>query len=314
MSAKRDPDEEDGDFEEEEEDYLDDDDDDEEDFQPGDDDDDEDEDDSSKVVPLLDGTLSLDEEQKLHYKGDGFHLQSVTAVQWNLLDKAVKPESDSYTLEMVGSCDVLDYDTNEGDRTTSNSRKPTPRTVQVTWTVAPNTLSSSAAASNGKSRTKKSADDEKDEDDGKMPSVFYLIHGREMNGMNRLEFKGGYLPTDGKQLKLLTEIRTVSQTQPQPAAAAAAHIDNDDDDDNINDIDDDGVDCDELIALHEDAGLSVDALRKRYRNTATTANSNDGDDEEATTAVSSKKRKGKPTPAAEEEEEEQGDDDDDIAF
>lgn len=260
--APKDPDDDGGQYEVvEEEDYVEDDEDDdedeEEDFVPGDDD--EDNDDDAEDLPVLDGMLSLDPAQKLHYRGSGFHFQSAAAVPWNMLDANVKPaESGSCSLEMTGPCDV--FESNEVSGSTAARKKPTPRKLQVTFTVADQSgmvVGKSEAVDDG--------------DDGKRPTIAYQIFGCEISdAAARFEFRGGFFPTDGKEIKLLCQVR-MAVDAPVAAAAApaavAAGID-DDDDDNIQDADDDGVDYDELIALHADAVLSVDALRKRYRDGA----------------------------------------------
>jgi hypothetical protein len=147
MSAKRDPEEDDEAEYNEDDDEQDEEDDDEDDFIPGADvesegDEDYDDDQDEEAVPFLDGTLSIDDMNKLHFRGDGFHLQSSTSVGWNLLDRSVQPTQPSCTVEMVGPCDVVAGGDSEGTGTTAPSvpsqppnRKGTPRKLQVTFTV-----------------------------------------------------------------------------------------------------------------------------------------------------------------------------------
>lgn len=288
----------------EEEDYIagddgdDDDDDDEVDFEPDDDADDEEHEavaaSTAAETHFLDGTLRLDCECKLHYKGKGFHLQSVKKIDWNMLDRIVKPKAtDDLSLEMVGHFDIPD-DAEKSDR------KPTPRKLKVAWTVTePSVDGKTAILKNGRG----------EDGDGKMPSWFYQVYGCEMSdtrGTARLEFKGGYHPTDGNEVSLLCEFRMIkepvadSAAMPPTAMAAAAAAgaaggDSEDEDDYSDDAEDE-VDYDELIALHEDAGLSVEALRKRYQEDV-------NGETQASHEIAKKKRK--PT-----EEE----DDDDIEF
>jgi hypothetical protein len=137
-----------------------------------------------------------------------------------------------------------------------------------------------------------------------MPSLFYNVYGRQIDARETLEFRGGYSPSNGKEATLICQVRT-APTVPnlpavaaaaKPAATAAARVDNEDDDEEDAD---DAVDYDELIALHEDAGLSVDDLQKRYR----------GKDDNTSASPS---KKGKPAPKDYDEDDD--DDDDDYGF
>jgi len=250
-------DDEEHDFQDEEED------DDEADFVPGMDEEDDDEDDDA--FPMLDGNLFLDEDQKIHYKGHGFHLTSDQVVPWNLLDSKVKPKEQACHLIMNGPCDL--ESTGKG--------KPTPRKIEVTWT-----LEDSSSLNGGENQkitalSRKKGDESDEKNGGKMPTTYYRVFGQQIDAPEGdiIEFKGGYHPTDGKKLGLLCQARMTTSSNvaagvaaARPAAAvASARTDKDDEDeDDLNEADGQ-VDYDELIALHEDAGLSVDALRKRYR-------------------------------------------------
>lgn len=271
MSAKAPPNQD----PEEEEDYEEEDDDEEEDeadFVPGVDEEDEEE----EVLPLMDGQLTLDEDSRVQYKGRGFNLTSVQPAGWNLLDSAVKPLEKSVTLEMHGTADVP-----------ISSGKPTPRKVSVTWSVQDRPDGAMAGKSSN------------DDDDAKAPSVYYQVSGRQMDvdSGDSLEFQGGYHPTRAPSsagVSLVCQVRMISSKASSitaaklPGAAAAPNVDEDDDDDEG----DDDVDHDELIALHEDANMSVEALRKRYQ-------SNGEED-----TMGSAKKRAKPT----------DDDDDDYGF
>jgi hypothetical protein len=284
MSAKRDPDEDDDDDEpesyleedeeeEEEEDDDDDDDeddeDDEDDFHPGDDEEEEEE----HVEPstFLEGILSIDPEQKLHFKGDRFHLQSTAAVPWNLLDQSIKPKENSIVFDMTGPCDVALLNQNEanGDADAESSKKPTPRNLKVTVTVA-----DSSDQTNGTSKRLKSSGD--DDDEKRPASILYHLHAIEVigEGTPSLEFQCSFHPLQTTELSVQWQVRIAQPTSAAAAAVAApvaaaaarstlAGYGYDDDDEDVEE--DEAIDHNELIALHEDAGLSVDALRKRYR-------------------------------------------------
>jgi len=287
------------------EEFFDDDDDEEDDFVPGADDEEEDEDEEAEVLPILDGHLSLDEDQKLMYQGEGFRLVSTEKVPWNLLDSAVvKPPHETVSLEMVGPCDVVALNAGAAPESSAPQKKATPRTMRVAWTVADDPSGSFIVAS--KANLKSSSDDDNDHDEAdgkkassseKRPALLYQVYGQEVESSSssnaRLEFRGGYHPSTGgtAPVNLVTQVRVVQQatTPPVAAAAAAAAAPNGNSEDEDGDDDAAAVDYDELIALHEDAGLSVDALRKRYRD--------EPEDEP--------KKKGKSTPE---------DDDDDVEF
>jgi hypothetical protein len=253
MSAK---DDDDGDFEDE---YVgDDDDDDEEDFHPGVDDDDfEDEDyddeDNEEGGDFLymEGFLSYDNEQRIHFRGNCFHLQSSEPAPWNIIDKKIKPQNDSLVIEMAGPCDVFDEE--------SSVRKSTPRKILVSFTIADPT-------SDDLRFLNATADEDESE---KKPSSIIQVFGSEIeNPGQTFEFKGIFAPIpDGKEVKLVCQVRMVNAILAPVASAVAgvASAKRTADDENIDDVDEDGVDYNELIALHEESKLSVDALRKRYR-------------------------------------------------
>lgn len=293
-------DEDDEDFAEEE--YLDDDDDDddEDDFVPGveeEEDDDEDESDNANIA-ILDGTLSLDADHKLLYQGDGFQLTSVEALtndHAQLLlagtpsqqqDGDAKQSSKIFSLPSTsiilhGTCDL------PVDSKTAAAKKPTFRKIQVTWTQQKPTGNGDKQLPLKTAALKSTGED--DEDDGKKPSstnnssVYYQVYGRQEDDPNHhpselLEFRGEYHPQGGSNgVNLVCQARyvpssttttatTSAMAKSAPMAVAAARSSNgsDDDDDDYDDPDE-GVEMDELIALHEDAGLSVDAImRKRY--------------------------------------------------
>ena len=319
MSAKTGGDDDD-DVEDE---YLEDDDDDEEDdFHPGGDDDDDDDDeeyddedddnDDDQDVSYLDGSLTYDvESQKLYYKGHGFHLESTDIVTLNILDKACKPPpGNTISTAMIGPCDAITPET--------SGRKPTPRKILVTFTVAD---------PNGEGivyRNLKDDDDDNDEGE-KKPSIYYQVYGSEIDNPERgIEFKGGFAPITGggaKEIRLLCQVRlsnpntqtqaTNATTTTTAAVAVGKGGRNDENDDNMDDIDDDGIDHNELIALHEEAQLSTEALKKRYRGPSMDATNDDRDEDESqrkqTSSSGTSKKKYKNDNGDEE-------DDDDIEF
>ena len=286
-----------------EDEYVEDDDDDEEDdFHPGGDDDDDeddeeedeydDEEDQNDEALYLDGTLSYDVKgQKLHYQGHGFRLESTDPVTFNLLDKKASTllllPDHSFTTTMVGPCDVVVTEAAES----SSRRKPTPRKIKVTCTVADSNHVNTAPRNLKKTGDDDDddPDDEEEKEEAKKPSLYYQIYGSEMdNPEHGIEFTGGFAPEGSNsdshhEIRLLCQVRrsnppavtTISSSSGSTAVTSATaavavarrrNHENDDDDDNMGDVvDDDGIDHNELIALHEDAMLSTEALRKRYR-------------------------------------------------
>jgi hypothetical protein len=243
--AARKPDHDDDDEDEDEEEFLgedeeedEDDDDEEADFVPGDEEEEEEEEEENSLYGLL--RLEGGSTGKIVYQGDGFNLTATSDITWNLLDRQVKPKEESYSVEMYGTCDV----------TPVLHGKPSPRKLQVTFSVV-------------------DAPPTKSNDDSKLPPIYYRVSGHEIDssGGETLEFQGGYHAGDGKQVSLVCQTRlrsnepSAAAAAAPPAAAAAASRGDDDDDDDF----DDDVNYNELIALHEDAGLSVDALRKRMQ-------------------------------------------------
>jgi hypothetical protein len=223
----------------------DDDDDEEADFVPGVDDEEEEEDDFAGHV--LDGKLTYKNGQLL-YRGEGFHLASTSTVDKNVLE----PIKDlSLTIEMTGSCEIQP----------SSGLKPAPRTISVSWNLGEPPSSAPK------------------DDDEKAPSVYYQVYGRQEGTEGDLiEFRGGYYPEKNSQeVSLVCQARTIAPVAAAAAAkpaAAAAAPNSEDEADEEEDADDD-LDYDELIALRQDADLSVDELRKRY-------NTNGDHDEPAT--------------------------------
>ena len=246
------------DMEDEDEEFFDNDDDEEDDFVPDADDEEDDEDenndddgeDDEDALPFLEGSLTLDDDQKLRYQGSGFRLVSVDPVPWNLLDATERPLKETLTLAMVGPCDVV-LAAEEGDTSSSSgARKATPRQLQVTWTAVTHpsnfdgsSNSNGAGASKPKAAAGLKKSDDSDEDDQKKASsssakqLFYQIYGREdansgpqqqQQQQHRLEFRGGYHPATtrskdgGWMVGLLAQVRLFQPAAPSPVVAAPA--------------------------------------------------------------------------------------------
>jgi len=305
-------------------DYIDDEDDgddEEDDFYPGAEEDDDD-DDASEVVPLLDGHLFYGAKHALHYQGEGFHLSSSEAAPWNILNANCKLPKDnkddaakSFDLVMSGPCDFE-----------TAGAKATPRTIKVTFAVSPEGPPSTPFGKPPRRGRAKGGDEDDEDDiqnskaaaanDSKAPGVYYSVFGSQMDehgsGIDMLQFQGGFYPptTETEKVALTCQARIVASHPPAtpagaaaPVAAAAARVQDDDDDDEADDDADEDVDYNELIALHEDAGMSVADLRKRCRggSTKTTRSSSSSTNKKLKAAPP-------PPPAAED------DDDDDEDF
>lgn len=244
---------------------------------------DDDDDACSTVVPLLDGVLYFGAQHALHYHGEGFQLAASESTSWNVLDANVKPVSDQCEVVMTGPCDFE-----------TAGAKATPRKFKVTFTVSepPTTNGSNehiTKSTRGKSVIQHVEEDGKN--DSKSSGLYYKVFGSqiESNGGDLMEFLGGFYPpsTQEEKVSLVCQVRMIpaltnpaaisaveiEKAAPTAAAAAAAPssaaalIDDEEDGDEDEEADEE-VDYNELIALHEDAGISVDDLKKRYRDEA----------------------------------------------
>jgi hypothetical protein len=94
-----------------------------------------------------------------------------------------------------------------------------------------------------------------------LDGAVYSVFGKGTDASGAFEFFGNLHPSDAHHhsIPLICQKRQVLKKSPVVAAAVAASNEDDDDDDA-----DEEVDYNELIALHQDAGLSVADLRKRY--------------------------------------------------
>lgn len=311
--------------------YEDDDDDDEEegDFVPGQDDDDDldgfepedddDDDEDDNVAGILEGTLHYDEDKDvLHYQGDTFHLSAEMGcgkkksaddnqLIWNpLRDPPLSGNNKEATYQMKGTMSGTSGSKEDKDDEEKDT-KPAERIFNVTWTIR-----SEGAPVMGKSI----GEDDDDEEDGKQkaspkrPALFYNLVGKEVVKKTDnvlIQFEGGFYPPSSKtanKVPLNCQIQyVIPETRASVAAAAvpivavataAAASANDDDDDEA----DEGMGYDELIALHEDANVNVEELKRRYQGGST----DNGDDEGKPSAA----KKLKPAP--------KDDSDDDVGF
>lgn len=246
-------------FPSEEEEEEDDDDDDDDDFAGLEEEGDEDEEHDDPRVFILDGKLFI-KDQHLHFQGPTFHFVSKESPSWNFLDDnstAIASSTasstitsttnkntstqDIMTLHMMGPCDVM---------STSSHSKPTPRQMLL--------------------RVEKQQPVGKSED-GEGPAFYYQVQAEQIDvqadGGDRLEFQGKLYPGSDN---LVCQARLVQPSAVATMAAAAAPTKEDEDDA----LEDEDLDVNELIALHEDAGMSVDDLRKRYRQSSGTEDIN----------------------------------------
>lgn len=255
--------------EDEKQEGADNDDEDDDDFVPGGDDDTDDEDGNSDddfddTVSFRRGSLSLDEQQRLCFEGDGFRLKSSSPLEWNFLDINTKPTRNSLTFTMDGTCDVS-LDSIIENR--SSMKKPTYRKFEVT----------SSSKDDPSSNLNLKKDDDDEDTNGSNVSVVYRFYGHQLlpepsESENILEFNGSFSLANGKAdtIGLECEFRSIpycgsfaTGTSTAFESTSASKFAEKADDDLEED---DTVDYDELIALHEDAASSVDAIRKRYRN------------------------------------------------
>jgi hypothetical protein len=254
MSTKGDPDDDDYDGEfcggEEEED---DDEDDEDEFIPGAEEEaeEDDHDGEGAGLELMQGKISIDIEGKLVLQGEGFNLQSSAPFD------SSSPRS---SLLLVGPWQLAGADP---------KLKAPPRRIK---------LSIAAAAAATAKVGKRSETEQHDDDVGPKTMLSFEIQGtEETTGDETIQFFGqvviGTEPHDYtcrlRRVITKTTMTTTAGSTPPAAAAAAkksSHNDDNDDDDADGEDADDDVDFDELAALHEEAGMSVDAvLNKRYR-------------------------------------------------
>jgi hypothetical protein len=257
---------------------------------------------------------------------------------WNPL-RDPPPSSNTATYRMQGTIQPPGF-SNEGDDDKATSKFPL-RLFDVTWTIThdgeplPGHHNEASCPSKETCISQDADIGDGEEEDGKQkaspkrPALFYRIVGREMVNATEnvlIQFQGGFYPlpagkSDGKAISKTTNSvplncqfqYALSETNSTVAAAAAAAPvvavassaaasapDDDDDDDEA----DEGMGYDELIALHEDAGMDVEALKRRYQHTKNSSNDDaDNDDDGKPTP---KKFKGAPKS--------DDDDDDDVGF
>jgi hypothetical protein len=275
------------------------DDDEEADFDPEDDDDDDDDDDEAPEEPLtLEGVMTKDGTH-VRYKGrtsegDPFTFSSTKPLHWN----------PALPLESVPSGDAI----NNATTTTTTSSTTSSRSILMEGGIgtAKKATVTFLLSHEDRPPVKKpigKSTGESDEDDGdgelEQPSSGGQQPCKVVATASTFRLTGMLRPTTGNLLCTLVPVERASTTttataSTTSAAAASAKKNRNDDDDDDDDDDaaaDEGIGYDELIALHEDAAMPVEQLRKRtaYRGT------DDGD--------GLKKLKSAPT--------DEGDDDDD---
>lgn len=245
----------------------DDDDDDEAEFDPNGDEEDDEEEDGQDEVIIMQGKLTVvdkhlvykgktsqDEEFAINSQPLHFNLSTPTEISCNAIDDPPKMRS----VMMEG---LLEGKTCKIDLTITKTSKSM---------VGPNGTSKPIGKCTGEDDGKKAAAKLADDDDnGKMaPPVkaSSIVYGVLGSG-DGFEFYGEYTPKGGDFDELECKYKMIKASMPAVAgaAAAAASASGGYDDDDIEEDADEGVDFDELIALHEDAGMSVDQLKKRYR-------------------------------------------------
>lgn len=264
MSAKRAFDEEEDDeedFDVPEEDYEDE----EDDFIPGmDDGDDEleeeeedEETDDAVDNPTVKGTLRLDEQDKLQFQGDAVQLRATEALNANILLHTTSSSSTNqqptnrYETIMVGNL-------NPQPVVSSTRQKQPPRRFHVTFTQE----SPPPPPSMGKS----DPNDQETKKPSARPFIYWTVYGCEKttssnNPTPPMEFRGGFAPSSSESqsfVELTVQVRTMATTR----ATAAAALPNDDD---HHEADEEGIDYNELIALHQDAGLDLSTIKRRYQ-------------------------------------------------
>mmetsp|Transcript_6150 Transcript_6150/g.9015 ORF Transcript_6150/g.9015 Transcript_6150/m.9015 type:complete len:312 (-) Transcript_6150:138-1073(-) len=289
----------------------DDDDDDEAEFQPGMDEEDEDdefeENNDDEQMAVWEGSLKF-EESKLSYQGktsEGVSFQFTSPpLHWDLDHPTQVEESKSTTDPRMRTIVFKDQS----------------KQIQFTIRKVSEVESSSAGKPEGtekaafKGKSTGEDDDDNDESEKKMSSplksgaaqdqiviytVFgqgegYELYGEWKNADIGSAKESGTLSFDCRYKPLLTS----------PAAVASPAARRKDDDD--EDLDEEKVDYNELIALHEDAGLPVQELRKRYRN--------DGEENGSSDAKRTRSSSNNTAPAAAANDPEEDDDDDDDDF
>lgn len=244
----------------------DDDDDDEAEFDPnGDEDEDDDEDGQDEVITMqgkltvvdkhlvYKGKTSQDEEFAINSQPLHFNLSTPTEISANAKDDPPKMRS----IMMEG---LLEGKTCKVDLTITKTSKST---VGSNGTNKPIGKCTGEGA-DGKKAAAKMADDD---DEGKMAppmKTSSAVYGFFGSG-DGFEFYGEYTPKGGDSDDLECKYKVIKASMPAITGAAAAAASGGYDDDDVEEDADEGVDFNELIALHEDAGMSVDQLKKRYR-------------------------------------------------
>jgi hypothetical protein len=253
---------------------------DDEDFIPDDaeDEDGDSDDDFDDNVSLLHGIVSLDEQQRLCFEGNGFRLKSSSPLAWNFLETSLKPPRNSLTFTMDGACDIPAAYSDLIIENRSSMRKPTYRKFQVTASIDEFSRNIGASIANDNLAVNLKVDDDEEDINESKTSFTYRFVGYQLlpepkQGANLLEFDGFFRPEDSKSntvglechfrsIPFCTGFAAGANASSLPVTTGAESAEKPD-----YDLDEDAaIDYDELIALHEDASSTVDAVRKRYRN------------------------------------------------
>ena len=242
--------------------------------------DDEEEEDDQDVVGesqrRWEGRLTIDDEKKLHWKGVGFELTSKEPCQVNVLTERF---SDAQEMMVDFSGPVEEDGSDHNHSSSSNLKRPPPsiKTFNVKF------LSTNENGS-GKTASVEGGGNEEQQDEKKSSAFVHgvKIYGAETwdaapSGCTKIEFMGSFSATGNDSVPLTCLVRRIPTTaasapKASPVAAAAARPEPvDDDDDDVLVEEEHQVEVSELIALREEAGLSVEEIRKRYSERTRTA-------------------------------------------
>jgi hypothetical protein len=305
------------------------------------DDDDDDDDDEAEFHPGIDDVTDDDEDDYQQDDDDDDDDDDSEAVRWKgklsfangtLKYSGVTSEGNSFLVHSKKSeslywnwyCPTATKQEDQSPRMRTISLEGTPSNVSITITATDQKQQQQQQQQHSNKNLKD--DQDRDENDGKMAAKMPPTEGKKQATSAALptwmiysvygqgdgfELYGELLPhalshpdkqtDDEVSTSVPLECRYRSTTQHQHAARAAAVATAvSDDDDDIVDADQ-GVDYNELIALHEDAGMTVGEIRKRFGRRADA------------TANEESNKKAKTIPEVEKDDDDD-DDDEDVGF
>lgn len=308
------------------------DDDDEAEFQPGDDEEEDEDadfdqydDDDDDEYDVMEGSLSL-QNQRLVYQGkiksQSFQLSSVNApIYWKIHNATASSEQQDIdgsaprmrTISMEGTFGSnkckLDVTLTASSSQASDSTSPVKKT---------GTEEEDGKVSAKKPAAAKSTGDDDDDAGGKKPSSAtttsstYRVFGKGSDASGAFEFygtlSGGKNNSDSIPLECQKRI-VARPTAAVASAAAAAPTNHKEEDDNDDNVADEGVDVNELIALHEEAGMSLTELGKRLD-----TGDHDGGRRKRTRTQAAAPPVAAAAAAAKEEEDDESESDEDYGF